>query len=170
MNDEVPGDAGYDWRKFEGDERMTDRIEKVKKILADNLEGIHCWLIPEVKAKIAKEINALYPSLNVGEAREKIARSIAIMRGLNSWDYLPDKQSKECGLACKEACFRSADSILALLPSLVKGMEEKAKKELVRIGRQSVVDWIAQNRTVSSDWSWEDDEDWQSALQRWGIE
>jgi hypothetical protein len=47
--------------------------------------------------------------------REKIAREIAIIRGLIPWDRLPDKQTKECGCACKESCFKDADRIITII-------------------------------------------------------
>ena len=47
--------------------------------------------------------------------REKIAKRIAIARGLIRWENLPEKQDKNCGAACQEACFREADQIIELL-------------------------------------------------------
>ncbi len=58
--------------------------------------------------------------------REKVARRIAIERGLILWDNLPVKQTKECGCACQEACYRSADQLKEILTG------EKKPKVLVK--------------------------------------
>ena len=49
------------------------------------------------------------------EAREQLAREIAVVRGLVLWDILPVKQSHICGENCQEACYREADLILKFL-------------------------------------------------------
>lgn len=53
------------------------------------------------------------------ELREQVAREIAIIRGLIQWELLPEKQTKQCGCASKESCYRDADKLIALIRSQV---------------------------------------------------
>jgi hypothetical protein len=46
--------------------------------------------------------------------RLEFAKGIAMLRGLNSWAFLPEKQTKDCGEACREACLKAADKFLAI--------------------------------------------------------
>ena len=57
----------------------------------------------------------------IDDAREKIAREVASIRGLLPWDTLPDRKVEKQfnrylvnGFASKEGCFEYADQILAI--------------------------------------------------------
>jgi hypothetical protein len=52
--------------------------------------------------------------------KDDIAKEISIIRGLIPWDKLPDKQTKACGCACKESCYRDANAILNRIQSHAK--------------------------------------------------
>ena len=67
---------------------------------------------------------------------EEIAIDIAQIRGLPAWWVLPDKQTKECGCACKEACKREAGMLLKTKfnsTSIYDILSMYARGELVRI-------------------------------------
>ena len=67
--------------------------------------------------------------------RDRIARYIAIIRGLNKWENLPKYQTKETGCASQEACLREADTILAMFKEEVGKSPLSAKQRLAILKR-----------------------------------
>lgn len=82
------------------------------------------------KTKVAKaQLAKLAKLKSPDDVREKVARFIAAVRGLVVWDTLPDEQSKVCGCACKEACYRYSDTIHAIYAPLLQAAEQKGRQE-----------------------------------------
>jgi len=107
----------------------------------------------------------LYTNLNQPapeNLREEIAKFIAVIRGLSLWEYLPVKQTPITGCACKEACYREADSILSLIQPEV----EKAREE----GRREVVEWVKAHGIIAVATKFLEMEKWKAQLKEWGLE
>jgi len=83
---------------------------------------------------------------------DHVAPAIAEAQAKYTWDIAFDEGKKAAYEEWKPAQLEA---------------EKLIKKEARLEGIREVVEWIAENRIVSSYWQWEDNEDWQAKLKGW---
>ena len=93
------------------------------------------------------------------EERSKVAREVAIIRGLAPWESLPDKKVEKQfgrtiinGYASKEGCFEYADRIIALFPDVRRIEELEAQiKQCLMVIKDLKSNLVSQEEAVKAE-------------------